>query len=274
MITTQTRSQPEYTCAPATFTAGCCCPFHMAWALPMGMGAAPTPPPTSGPKPSFTDGTLKDLSSFASRGDAATRDLYDVMDPGQLLVIRGATVIPVRGERRLPAHDVLMRDGRMGAAARTLDGDAVPFARFAATDQPTGTDFWRERELTQRPMYLAGWTPEVEAYAGIDLERSRAAILLIYGSAHKLWPSSIASERAVRRLRSKNYGSPYKSVAYEGAGHRVTGPSGIDFGQSDGAFHPVIKAWVPLGGSPKANAEASLAAFREACEWLGVHAIQ
>jgi hypothetical protein len=186
MILTQTRSQPDHTCAPATFTGDCCCPFHLAWALPMGMGAA----------------------------------------------------------------------------AWTLDGDAVPFARFAATDQPTGTDFWRERELTQRPMYLAGWTPEVEAYAGIGLKRSRAAILLISGSAHKLWPSSIASERAVLRLRSKNYGSPYKSVAYEGAGHRVTGPSGIDFGQSDGAFHPVIKAWVPLGGSPNANAEASLAAFR------------
>jgi hypothetical protein len=119
MIMTRTRSQPDYTCAPATFTGGCCCPFHMAWALPMGMGAAPNPPPTSGPKPSFTDGTLKVLSSFASRDDAATRDLYDVMEPGQLLVIRGATVIPMRGEQRLPAHDVLVRDGRITAVEPT-----------------------------------------------------------------------------------------------------------------------------------------------------------
>ena len=107
---------------------GCCCPFHMAWALPMGMGAAPGAPVTDGPKPSFADGTVHELSAFATRGDSATRDLYEVLEPGRLLVIRGATVIPMRGARSLPDHDVLVRDGRI-LAVQPAGATAVADAR-------------------------------------------------------------------------------------------------------------------------------------------------
>ena len=103
---------------------GFCCPMHMAWALPMGMGAATQAPAPTGPVPSFVDGTVHTLSPFATRGDEATRDLYDTVAPGRLLVIKGATVIPMRGAQALPAHDVLVRDGRIRHVQAT--GAAVP----------------------------------------------------------------------------------------------------------------------------------------------------
>jgi len=174
-----------------------------------------------------------------------------------------------------PAHVVhggLPRDGRAGTAAWTLNGTALPFARFPEVEAAYSPSFWREREATHRPMYLEGWTPEVEAQAGIPVERSRAAILLISGAADELWPAAIASERAMRRLRSAGYAHPCRSVVFEGAGHWVTRPSGIDFGQSDGMVHPVLGAWMPLGGTAKANAEASLQGFRIACDWLKQYA--
>lgn len=110
-------------------TGGCCCPLHMAWALPMGMGAAPAVPVSGGPKPSFADGTVHELSAFATRGDEATRDLYEVLEPGRLLVIRGATVIPMRGAPSLPNHDVLVRDGRI-LDIHATGATAVEGARF------------------------------------------------------------------------------------------------------------------------------------------------
>jgi len=106
---------------------GFCCPMHMAWALPMGMGATteiPEAAAPNGPGPSFVDGTVHTLSPFATRGDEATRDLYDTVAPGRLLVIQGATVIPMRGTQSLPAHDVLVRDGRILAVQAT--GAALP----------------------------------------------------------------------------------------------------------------------------------------------------
>ncbi len=101
-----------------------CCPMHMAWALPMGMGAATEAAVPAGPKPSFVDGTQHELSAFAHRSDEATHDLYDYIPAGRLLVIRGATVIPMRGTERLPAHDVFVRDGRILSVQPT--GAAMP----------------------------------------------------------------------------------------------------------------------------------------------------
>jgi len=99
-----------------------CCPMHMAWALPMGMGAATEAAAPAGPVPSFVDGTVHALSPFATRGDEATRDLFDTVAPGRLVVIQGATVVPMHGAKMLPAHDVLVRDGRILAVQPTGAG--------------------------------------------------------------------------------------------------------------------------------------------------------
>ena len=88
-----------------------CCPMHIAMMLPMGMGAAPPAAAPSEPPPSFFDGTPQEVSDWVGRSDANTRDLYDVIEAGRLLVIRNATLWPMTDDRPLPAHDLLVRDG-------------------------------------------------------------------------------------------------------------------------------------------------------------------
>lgn len=94
-----------------------CCPLHAALSLlPMGMGAAPAAAPSAEPPPSFHDGTPQQASEWVDHGDAATRDLYDVVEAGRLLVIRNATLWPMTDEQPRPAHDLLVRDGVIVAA--------------------------------------------------------------------------------------------------------------------------------------------------------------
>lgn len=70
-----------------------CCPMHATlFLLPMGMGAALSPDAPSETPPSFFDGTPQKPSDWVSRGNAATRDLYDVIEAGRLLVIRNVTL--------------------------------------------------------------------------------------------------------------------------------------------------------------------------------------
>ena len=89
-----------------------CCPMHIAMMLPMGMGAAPPAAAPSEPPPSFFDGTPQEVSDWVGRSDANTRDLYDVIEAGRLLVIRNATLWPMTDDRPLPAHDLLVRLSR------------------------------------------------------------------------------------------------------------------------------------------------------------------
>ncbi len=90
------------------------CPCHLHQLmrmLPMGMGADSGAPMPEGPIPSFVDGTRQDITAFAFRGDAHTRDLYEVAASGRMIAITGATVIPVGTPHPLPDHDVLIRNG-------------------------------------------------------------------------------------------------------------------------------------------------------------------
>ena len=90
------------------------CPCHLHQLmrmLPMGMGVDAGAPLPDGPAPSFTDGTRQSLSPFIFADDSHTRDLFEVAAPGQPLLIRGATVIPIGSPHALPDHDVLLVNG-------------------------------------------------------------------------------------------------------------------------------------------------------------------
>jgi pimeloyl-ACP methyl ester carboxylesterase len=198
---------------------------------------------------------------------------------GELALLLGAT-FPDRFSAVVagcPAHVVhagFSASGQMGVSAWTLNGKPVPYARLDDMDAEASMANMQLAWRSHRPIYLEGWTPEVEAHAGIAVERSRAAILLVSGTNDELWPASLASERVMRRLRTAGYAHPSRHLAYEGAGHWVMRPAGIDFALTDGMVHPVINAWIPLGGSAKANAEASLDSFRKTCGWFHLYATE
>jgi len=171
-------------------------------------------------------------------------------------------------------HGGLSASSASSVAAWTLGGQAVPYTDFGGTDPEASMVFLREAWRSHRPMYLEGWTSAAETQSAIPVERGRAAVLLISGTNDELWPASLGSERVIRRLHAHGYPYPCRHVAYQGAGHWVMRPAGIDSSLSDGMVHPLIKVWCPLGGSAKANADASLASFREACNWLHLYATE
>ncbi|HSN71826.1 MAG TPA: hypothetical protein VLT59_09950, partial [Steroidobacteraceae bacterium] len=88
-----------------------CCPFHALMLWPGGMGAGRDTPAPAGDAPSFSDATPKEASPAASAGDAHTRDLYEVAGRDRLVVIRGATVLPMTNGGSLSNHDIVMRNG-------------------------------------------------------------------------------------------------------------------------------------------------------------------
>jgi dienelactone hydrolase len=91
--------------------------------------------------------------------------------------------------------------------------------------------------------------PELEAAAAIPVERSRASLLLIGGSADLLADSGANVERLLSRLRSTAYSHPYTGLIYPGAGHVLIG-TGWRPTTTDNDYP------IQNGGTPQADARA------------------
>jgi len=99
-----------------------CCRMARAW-WPAGMASGGSAVP-DGPAPSFLDEVAKQPSAHALAGDENTRDLFEHVDADRWVVIRGATVLPMTKDERLPDCDVLIRNGVIDAVKPS--GSAVP----------------------------------------------------------------------------------------------------------------------------------------------------
>lgn len=102
---------------------GACCPLHMIIGG-FAMAGAGAPGDRTGTPVSFGDMTPKQRSHRCNEDRTATKDLYERLAPGQLLVFRDAHVLTMRDRAVLDSHDVLVRDGRIEAVRPT--GDALP----------------------------------------------------------------------------------------------------------------------------------------------------
>ena len=73
-----------------------------------------------------------------------------------------------------------------------------------------------------------------------------------------VWPATVLSEFAVRRLRAHNHPHRVEHLVYEGAGH-VIGPPvpGLNFNVTH-AVHPIMGVNFEFGGTPEKNTAASL----------------
>jgi len=104
--------------------------------------------------------------------------------------------------------------------------------------------------------------PAIYERAAIPIERIRCPILFISGRDDQTWPSYELSERAMKRLKEKEFSFPYKHIGFEDAGHMITFP-GLPTAMADSAVHPVYNDFFTLGGQPAAIARAQRRAWKE-----------
>lgn len=136
------------------------------------------------------------------------------------------------------------------AASWTLDGKAIPYARYDFS-----TPFKTLGEMYTRSLAKA------DAAAQIPVERIKAPVLLISGDADALWPSSAMGEALVGR--AKQHGKrQIQHLAFKDAGHAA-------FGKPAPSVAVIPAALVAQsGGTAEGNQAARLASWPAAKAFL------
>ena len=154
--------------------------------------------------------------------------------------------------------------GAAPVAGWTRHGEDLPFAGFvtsaAKMDSPP---------VRLTPGFLAGLEDrEAVAAAEIPVERINGPVLLISGTDDAVWPATVLSEYAVRRLRAHGHPHAVEHLVYEGAGHIIGPPvSGFNFNVTH-AVHPIVGLDFAFGGTPEKNTAASLDSWQRIVAFL------
>jgi len=107
--------------------------------------------------------------------------------------------------------------------------------------------------------------------ATIPVEKTRGPILLVSGTDDHMWPSSALADIAMRRLETYHHPYPFRHLKYEGAGHLILVPGGPRTTrtlrlQVEGTSDLLLS----MGGTPRADAEAGVDAWRSLLDFLNV----
>lgn len=154
--------------------------------------------------------------------------------------------------------------------AWTLNGRVVPYAGAAPGTLPAPGE--TRMRATFRPLYLRAWSPQFDERYAIRVERIEAPVLLLSAGGDELWPSAIGSEKIVARLKAHAFSYPVEHIAYEGAGHAISQPATLVYSLGQRAFHPAVKSYIPIGGTPEASSAATLDGVARAISWIKRHA--
>jgi dienelactone hydrolase len=143
--------------------------------------------------------------------------------------------------------------GTAPVAGWTLGGEDVPFAGFdvSAVDMTTPP-------VALTPGFLAALADTARvAAAEIPVERINGPVMLVSGTDDSVWPATVLSEFAVRRLRAHGHPFAVEHLVYEGAGHLI-GPPMPDLSISiTHAVHPILGIDFAFGGTTEKNTGAS-----------------
>jgi dienelactone hydrolase len=143
--------------------------------------------------------------------------------------------------------------GAPPVAGWTHRGVDLPYAGFVPAALTNATP------VSLTPGFLAALDDvETVAAAEIPVERINGPVLLISGTDDAVWPATVLSEYAVRRLRAHGHPHAVEHLVYEGAGHIIGPPvPGLNFDVTHGV-HPIIGLDFAFGGTPEKNTAASL----------------
>lgn len=142
-------------------------------------------------------------------------------------------------------------------ASWTHRGEPLPWAPLDISRNPAPNP-----RLSIRRGYEATLEgAETVERTAIRVEQTRGPIVLISGGRDAMWPSSLFAERVVSRASSHGIGFPVSHLEYPEAGHVIglphqpRRPSKFDFFEH--------------GGTPEANARASVDSWPRVVEFLG-----
>lgn len=154
------------------------------------------------------------------------------------------------------------------APAWTLKGEPLPYVPWRLNTL-RASQLW-PGSSEARDIYLSAMTAHNFADPRwIPVENIRAPLLLVSGEADAIWPSNIAAERVIERLKAKNHAYPYEHIEYPGAGHAVTFPmlvKSLADRMTSAAF-----GGLAIGGTPRGNAFAQTDAFQRIVDFILLH---
>ncbi len=105
--------------------------------------------------------------------------------------------------------------------------------------------------------------------ATIAVERIAGAVLLISGEDDQMWPSTLMTERIMRRLAEHRFAWPYRHLRFPNAGHLIGPPWQPTTGNI--RRHPTVGLTFAYGGTPLGMAHANADSWPHVLEWLGAH---
>lgn len=104
-------------------------------------------------------------------------------------------------------------------------------------------------------------------HAGIPVEQTHGAVLVIGGGADGVWPSGKMVDLIATRLRQRHFAYNFVELKYPRAGHRAGMPE-IMPEWNRGVVHPLTGGLMNFGGTPEGNAESSIDAIPKILDFL------
>jgi dienelactone hydrolase len=155
-------------------------------------------------------------------------------------------------------------------AAWTFRGKPLPYLQEnnSAGDPPPVTEMGRP--VAYAPFYLSQLRDaQAVERATIPVERTRGPILIVSGTDDQMWGSSVLADIAVRRLETRGHAFPFRHLRYEAAGHLISVPYGPTTERVISlSVHGVNHLSLSQGGTPRADAEAGIDAWRNLLQFL------
>jgi dienelactone hydrolase len=155
-------------------------------------------------------------------------------------------------------------------ASWTLRGTPLPYlqeSNWAVRPAPAAQP---GRPLAYTPMYLAHLRDnEAVERATIPVENIKGPVQLVSGTDDQMWPSSVLADICMRRLEARRHPFPFEHLRYEGAGHLILVPYGPRTVRAVGLQVEGFEGRLySQGGSPKADIEAGVDAWRRLLDFL------
>jgi len=155
-------------------------------------------------------------------------------------------------------------------AAWTFRGKPLPYLQENNISMEPSPVVEPERMVAFTPVYLSHLRDaRAVERATIPVEKTRGPILLVSGTDDQMWPSTAMADIAMRRLEAHHHPYPFRHLKYEGAGHQIRVPGGPRTTRTLRLqVQGMTDRLLSMGGTPKADAEAGVDAWRSLLEFL------